>query len=71
MNQPTVTATPYDPLLTYQFRLLLLDAPDDVTPEQLASSRGTLGGGGAQVRVAGASARRRRTTSPAYGACPG
>ena len=43
MNQPTVTATPYDPLLTYQFRLLLLDAPDDVTPEQMASSRGTLG----------------------------
>ena len=53
MNQPTVTATPYDPLLTYQFRLLLLDAPDDVTPEQLASSRGTLGGGGS----AGASSR--------------
>jgi phage tail-like protein len=46
MSQAPVTATPYDPLLTYQFRLLLLDAPVDVTPEQVASSRGTLGAAG-------------------------
>jgi phage tail-like protein len=45
MSQPTVTATPYDPLLTYQFRLQLLDPPADVSPEQLATSRGTLAGG--------------------------
>jgi phage tail-like protein len=49
MAPPEVTATPYDPLLTYQFRLLLLAPPDDSTPEQLATTRGTLTGGGAGV----------------------
>jgi phage tail-like protein len=44
MSQPAVTATPYDPLLTYQFRLQLLDPPADSSPEQLATTRGTLAG---------------------------
>ena len=38
MTQPAVTATPYDPLLTYQFRLQLLDLPADSTPEQLETT---------------------------------
>lgn len=46
MTQPAVSATPYDPLLTYQFKLLLLDLPADPTPEDLATTRGTLASAG-------------------------
>ena len=45
MSAPPVVATPYDPLLTYQFRVQLLDPPADATPDELASTRGTLGSG--------------------------
>jgi phage tail-like protein len=41
MTQPAASATPYNPLLTYQFRLQLLDLPADPSPEQLG--RSTLG----------------------------
>lgn len=44
MPGPTVTATPYDPLLTYQFRLQMLDLPADSTPDQLEKTRSTLAG---------------------------
>jgi phage tail-like protein len=50
MSSPVVTATPYDPLLTYQFRLQLLPPPASPTPEQetttanpAAGSPGTTG----------------------------
>lgn len=45
MVQPAITATPSDPLLTYQFRLLLLDQPADASPDQLAATRSTGGTG--------------------------
>ncbi|CDO24327.1 T4-like virus tail tube protein gp19 [Mycolicibacterium mageritense DSM 44476 = CIP 104973] len=44
MADPVVTATPYNPLLTYQFRIQLLDPPGDPTPEQLEATRTTLPG---------------------------
>ena len=46
MAAPTVEAAVHDPLLTYQFRVQLLDPPADATPEELSVSRGTLGSGG-------------------------
>lgn len=48
MAAPSVEAAVHDPLLTYQFRVQLLDPPADATAEELASSRGTLGSGGTQ-----------------------
>jgi phage tail-like protein len=41
--QTAVSAVPYDPLLTYQFRIQLLDPPAEAAFDDVPAERGTLG----------------------------
>ncbi len=46
MPPPIVAAQPNDPLLTYQFRVQILDPPADVAFDDVPAGRGTLGAAG-------------------------